>query len=153
MTLLVTTGVIEDRGLFRAPPGALEAKIFMLVMVPTVLVVGFWLSRLSAITMEEAIEKSTRAMRLAAQKRAQLAEAQQDLQRVLIQGKGQAGKFSGQMVGAYSLGKLIGRGAMGEIYIAYHQSTKEQAAVKLLMLDHAERETSIARFYREVRSS
>ena len=59
--------------------------------------------------MEEAIEKSTRAMRLAAQKRAQLAEAQQDLQRVLIQGKGQAGKFSGQMVGAYSLGKLIGR--------------------------------------------
>ena len=39
----------------------------MLVMVPTVLVVGFWLSRLSAITMEEAIEKSTRAMRLAAQ--------------------------------------------------------------------------------------
>ena len=149
MTLLVTIGVIEDRGLFRAPPGALEAKIFMLVMVPTVLVVGFWLSRLSAITMEEAIEKSTRAMRLAAQKRAQLAEAQQDLQRVLIQGKGQAGKFSGQMVGSYSLGKLIGRGAMGEIYIAYHQATKEQAAVKLLMLDHAERETSIARFHRE----
>jgi len=149
MTLLVTIGVIEDRGLFRAPPGALEAKIFMLVMVPTVLVVGFWLSRLSAITMEEAIEKSTRAMRLAAQKRAQLAEAQQDLQRVLIQGKGQAGKFSGQMVGSYSLGKLIGRGAMGEIYIAYHQTTKEQAAVKLLMLDHAERETSIARFHRE----
>ena len=134
---------------FSCTTGALEAKIFMLVMVPTVLVVGFWLSRLSAITMEEAIEKSTRAMRLAAQKRAQLAEAQQDLQRVLIQGKGQAGKFSGQMVGAYSLGKLIGRGAMGEIYIAYHQSTKEQAAVKLLMLDHAERETSIARFHRE----
>ena len=87
---------------FRAPPGAIEAKIFMLVMVPTVLVVGFWLSRLSAITMEEAIEKSTRAMRLAAQKRAQLAEAQQDLQRVLIQGKGQAGKFSGQMVELFS---------------------------------------------------
>ena len=38
---------------------------------------------------------------------------------------------------------------MGEIYIAYHQSTKEQAAVKLLMLDHTERETSIARFHRE----
>ena len=53
------------------------------------------------------------------------------------------------MVGSYSLGKLIGRGAMGEIYIAYHQATKEQAAVKLLMLDHAERETSIARFHRE----
>ena len=149
MTLLITTGIIEDRGLFKAPSGEIEAKIFMLVMVPTVLIVGFWLSRLSALTMEEAIEKSTRAMKLAAQKRAQLAEAQQDLQRVLVQGKGQAGKFSGQLIGAYLLGKLIGRGAMGGIYVATHQANKSQAAIKLLMLEQAERKTSIARFHRE----
>jgi serine/threonine-protein kinase len=55
-------------------------------------------------------------------------------------------------VGAYELGPLIGRGAMGEVYQATHALLKRPTAIKFLRPEITGSET-LARFEREVRQT
>jgi predicted Ser/Thr protein kinase len=60
-----------------------------------------------------------------------------------------AGALSGQVIGDYTLGRLLGRGGMGEVYLATQNSLKRQVAIKLLPHDLAARPEMKARFERE----
>jgi serine/threonine-protein kinase len=61
------------------------------------------------------------------------------------------GRFSHQILGSYRLGRLLGEGAMGEVYEAMDVRTGAPAAVKLLRRGLMEQERSVQRFLTEVR--
>jgi hypothetical protein len=98
-----------------------------------------------------AIDSLARATRLASQREALMAELRLDLERALRAGG--PGRFTDHVVGAYRLGAVLGRGAMGEVYDAVHVVTGEPAAVKLLRRALVADPVHVARFVREVRAS
>src|SRR5579862_6948370 len=53
-------------------------------------------------------------------------------------------------VGEFTLIKSIGAGAMGEVYLAEHRTTRARAALKLITNSHAADEAFIQRFNREI---
>lgn len=61
--------------------------------------------------------------------------------------------FEARQLGQYHLKKLIGRGGMGEVYLAEHRLLKRPCAVKLIRPDKAGDPQVLARFEREVRTS
>jgi serine/threonine protein kinase len=61
------------------------------------------------------------------------------------------GRFSHQVLGAYRLGRLLGEGAMGEVYDAIDTRTGGPAAVKLLRRGAMENRRIVQRFLTEVR--
>jgi tRNA A-37 threonylcarbamoyl transferase component Bud32 len=146
---LITAGVVEDRGVIRAPDLTMMPKLFGAVMVPVVLLMTLGLARLSRRTLEEAAHRSHEALRLANQREAQLAEANQEVEAVLRAGQGQQGRWTGSQAGAWELAEVIGRGAMGEIYAARHRERDDRAAVKLLREDVARDDKQLERFVRE----
>lgn len=146
---LVAGGVVDDVGVIRATGLPLAAKLFGAIMVPAVLVLSLRLARLSRQTMETAAQQCHEALVLASEREALLAEANQNLDEALRAGLSAAGPWSGQQAGAWKLGKVVGRGAMGDIYAAHHIDTGEVAAVKLLNDDAARNAKSLERFVRE----
>lgn len=149
LATLVTAGVIADRGVIRTTGLPLPALLFGATMVPVVLLLTLWMARLSRRTMEAALLRSNEAIRLANQREALLAEANQNLEQALRAGAGQRGRFSGVAAGEWELDEIIGRGAMGDIYRARHRGSGEAAAVKLLREDSAVDERVLERFTRE----
>ncbi len=60
--------------------------------------------------------------------------------------------FDARQVGQYRLLKLVGRGGMGEVYLAQHRLLRRPCAVKLIRLEKVDREEWMARFEREVQA-
>ncbi|MHC5544811.1 protein kinase domain-containing protein, partial [Singulisphaera rosea] len=61
--------------------------------------------------------------------------------------------FEARRLNQYRLGKKIGAGGMGEVYLAEHQLLKRPCAVKLIRPDKAGDARELARFEREVRAT
>ena len=61
--------------------------------------------------------------------------------------------FTAKELGQYSLKQMIGRGGMGEVYMAEHRLIKRPCAVKLIRGDRARDPKAIARFEREVQTA
>ncbi len=146
---LVAGGVLEDVGVIRASGLTWVARLFGAVMVPAVLLLSLRLARLSRNTMEAAAQQCHAALLLASEREALLAEANQNLDEALRAGLSAAGPWSGQQAGPWKLGKVVGRGAMGDVYAARHADTDEIAAVKLLHDDAARNPKVLERFVRE----
>jgi tRNA A-37 threonylcarbamoyl transferase component Bud32 len=60
-----------------------------------------------------------------------------------------AGGFAGRRVGAYQLVRLLGRGAMSEVYSANEPNSGLPVAVKILPPEHAGKPKLVQRFQRE----
>ncbi len=60
--------------------------------------------------------------------------------------------FAAKELGQYRLKKLIGRGGMGEVYLAEHQLMKRACAIKLIRQEKATDPRALARFEREVQA-
>ncbi|MEM9365082.1 MAG: protein kinase [Planctomycetota bacterium] len=58
-----------------------------------------------------------------------------------------------ERVGGYVVGPPIGRGGMGEVYLAEHASMGRQVALKVLPARWLNRESLVKRFYEEVRTA
>ncbi len=59
----------------------------------------------------------------------------------------------GKRLGKYRLERLIGKGGMGEVYLAEHEMLQSRVAVKVLPADLARDESMVQRFLREARSA
>ncbi|MCC7334258.1 MAG: protein kinase [Pirellulaceae bacterium] len=61
--------------------------------------------------------------------------------------------FEAKKMGQYQLKKLLGRGGMGEVYLAVHCMLKRPCALKLIRPDVADIRLNLKRFEREVQST
>ena len=146
----VIGGLIDDPGFYPIRrDAAIEAQIAAIVTMEQLYGLCFFLARLTRKTSLAAIEQLQKATRLAAVRDAQVAELRMDLDRALKIGG--PGRFTGHVVGAWELGAVLGRGAMGEVYEARHTKTTAETAVKLLRRDMLADPTHVERFFREVK--
>jgi eukaryotic-like serine/threonine-protein kinase len=148
MSVLITVGVLPDASVQPGDGMSVIARVFFVVMVPLIYLLTLWMARLSRRTMIDALDRATRALVLANQREAQLAEVRQNLEQALKAGVGQAGQYTGSRAGDYELAELIGRGAMGDVYRG-QGARGEQAAVKMLRLEALTGRAMLERFFRE----
>jgi len=142
----VASGLFPDVSLFPIAGTAPVTRWFQVIMSQVIFGVTLYLARNNRLAMERAIERIHRIGMEMRQRDAQLAEARRELDKALRPGEG---RHSGETVGAYKLGQLVGRGGMGEVYRATHTANSTLAAVKLLhpyLLDNPDH---VRRFLRE----
>lgn len=58
--------------------------------------------------------------------------------------------FSTRSIGRYKLDKRIGRGGMGEVWVAWHEQLRRHVALKILRPESGTDPSAVARFEREV---
>jgi hypothetical protein len=147
--VLVITGVIDDPGFYPVNVHAsLAAQISGQLIMQMGYALCFWLARVTRRTSLRSIRQLQKATRLAAQRDIQLAELRKDLDRALEIGG--PGRFTGQNVGGWELGNVLGRGSMGEVYEAT-SGGGTAAAIKLLRGEALSQPQNMERFLREVR--
>ena len=149
---LVVADVIADPG-FAPIRGdcPVPAQIAALVSLQQMYAMCFFLARGTRKTSLRAIDQLQKATRLAAQRDAQVFELRQDLDRALQIGG--PGRFTGQVVGTWEVGAVLGRGSMGEVYEARNANTGVEGAVKLLRRELLGEAAHVERFFREVRTA
>ena len=144
---LVASGAIPDHGIVTASGVPLLERIVILVLIEGIFYAVYVIARKTRAATLFAIERHDVVVRSLAQRDALLHEARHDL--VQAMRVGGVGRFSGEVVGPFRLGSVIGRGAMGEVYEAQRLDTKEEVAIKLvhpqLLVEHE----VVERFLRE----
>ena len=149
LSISVFTGVLVDRGVFRPMPVATLDFVVSEIAVQSLLLIGFVFARATRTTALRAITELENTVRDAAKREALLLEARADLARALQIGG--PGRYTDQTLGSFTLGTLIGRGGMSEVYEARRESTGEVAAVKMLHRHLLVDDDHVARFVREAR--
>jgi serine/threonine-protein kinase len=149
---LMISGLIDDPGVFAAR----DAHTPLTMTIGALFVIGMYVlafltGRRFRTASIVAVDELARATRVTSQREALMAELRADLERALRIGG--PGRYTDQTVGSFKLGIVLGRGAMGEVYEAVHEQTKEPAAVKLLRRELLQDATTVARFLREAKAS
>ena len=142
-------GWIPDSDVMPAAGRDTMAMVYFTFVGPFVMLGSLWMARVSRRSMDEAMDRTIRAIHLMRQKEAQLAEVRQDLNQALHLGKGHPGRFTGYRAGSFLLDVVIGRGGMGEVYRARDEETGEDAAVKVLREHAFSMDNHLRRFLRE----
>ncbi len=117
-------------------------------LVQVILLATLIIARMSRRATLLALGELERAVRLAAHREALLLEAREELERALRPGRG---RFSEQVLGGYTLGEVLGRGAMGEVYAA--QGKEGAVAIKVLSQASLSNPNHVVRFLRELRTA
>lgn len=146
----VMLGLLPDVGLVRATHVGLVEKGVITALVELVFFATFLVARAGRRAMLRSIEQHDQALRGLAQREALLKEARQELERALEAGG--YGRFSDEVLGSFRLGRVLGRGGMGEVYEAVHVETQAPAAVKLLLVPALAQPEHVRRFMREARA-
>ena len=149
--LLLSTGVVVDRGVFAADEVPLAGKVFMTVVVPVVMLLTVAQARANGRATQALVAQVAEATRRAENDEARLREVAQDLDAARLAGARQGGRWTGHSVGAIRLGGVLGRGASGEVYGGSDAVTGTEFAVKLLRPGLADDPAALARFEREGR--
>ncbi len=124
-------------------------KLVVQALVQMILLATVITARMSRRTTLLALGELESAVRIAAHREALLLEAREELERALRPGRG---RFSDQVIGGYTLGTLLGRGAMGEVYEA-QASNNKLVAIKVLAQASLGNPTHVLRFLRELRTA
>lgn len=149
MAIAVMLGYLPDLGLIRADDVSLVDRATVFALVELTFGATFVTARASRRAMLSAIEQHDKDLRALAQREALLKEARQELERALEAGG--LGRFSDQELGSFKLGRVIGRGGMGEVYAAVHTSSGAPAALKLLHSPALSDPAPVRRFIREAK--
>jgi serine/threonine-protein kinase len=144
----IIAGWIPDAGLLpntRLAPTQLAIVELLLI---TLLILGFGLGRWVRHTTREALYDLAEARRVIDDQKHALDEIKVDVARA---NRVNEGRWTGQTLGTWRLGLVLGRGGMGEVYEATSPEGRV-AAVKLLAATPTETSGSlIERFYREMK--
>jgi serine/threonine-protein kinase len=141
-------GLIAPHGLVIASPGfSWGAQLVALILLQLVLA-GAVAGGLDArAKMQRVLDEHHLALRAIVQRDALLAEARAEVRDMRAVDEG---RHTGERIGRFTLGKVLGRGAMGEVYDATDDAGAP-CAVKVLaahLLDDVE---ALRRFHREAR--
>lgn len=143
---LQLAGVIEDRGLVTMPLP--DHDLWLVLIVIQAILIAAGMAGLHAYTtMQEVIAAHDQAQRALALRDAQLAEAH-EAERV-ARGPGE-GRYTGNTLGRFKIGDILGRGAMGEVYAA-EDDRGARVAVKVLASHLLGNADALERFQREAR--
>ncbi len=139
-------GWIEDRGLVQLdlPDGW---KLAILIVFQLILVGAGAAGLYAYRTMQEVITAHDHAQRALAVRDVQLAEAHKAER--AARGPGE-GRYTGNTLGRFKIGAILGRGAMGEVYAA-EDDRGGSCAVKVLAAHLLGNDDALKRFQREAR--
>ena len=146
---LAVTGLVPDRGVVTADGLPVLERLVILALIEGIFFAVYTIARKTREATLYAIERHDVVVRSLAQRDALLHEARHDL--VQAMRIGGVGRFSGEVVGSFRLGSVIGRGAMGEVYDAVRLDTKEEVAVKLVHPQLLAERDIVERFLREAK--
>lgn len=151
LALLVLTNTIADPGLITAESSEWHIRLITQGLVQLMYFGTFVLARKSRFSTLAAMNKAMAAESRALAREAAFLEVRDDLDRVL--GAGGVGHYTDHVLGGYKLGGIIGRGAMGEVYDAFHVETGQLAAAKVLHPHVLAKQSSVERFFREAKAA
>jgi serine/threonine-protein kinase len=146
LAILTGTGVLRDRALIPLDSLGPGEIIVSQIVVHSMYLCGFLVARYNRRMAQQTLQQLERAAVEVARRDLLLQEARQELSNALRVGA--AGRYTGQVMGRFRLGVLLGHGAVGEVYEAADLEGGSVAAVKLLHGDTAE-ELQVQRFLRE----
>lgn len=149
IVLAVAVGALPPTGFLAPEPSAANPDrgyVFEGLFVELLILICYMLARLSRRSTLDAMGALERARVRIAQQNALLHEARANFDRAFSGAR--QGRYSGQELGGFTIGKVLGRGAMGEVYEA-EDERGEPAAVKVLHALRAESEAHVTRFLRE----
>ncbi|MEO8552222.1 MAG: serine/threonine-protein kinase [Kofleriaceae bacterium] len=145
MTTPMTLGWVHDRGILSSDSLDSWQKLITELLLFALLASGYAIGRWFRTTSADALRELQSARRALGDQRQALAEIQDA---VAEANRWNEGRWTGQVLGGWRLGLVLGRGAMGEVYEAYALDGRE-AALKLLR-PRAETDTLVERFHREL---
>ncbi|RMH41675.1 MAG: serine/threonine protein kinase [Deltaproteobacteria bacterium] len=148
---MILAGVFEDPGLFPVPDRPRHELILAQVILQGIYLSTYLIARATRQTTLRAIDRLQTAMVQVGQREALVQELKHELDEARRH-EGM-GRYSDQVLGGYKLGRVLGRGAMGEVYEAFHVDTDEPAAVKVLHPNVLENPNHVARFFREAKAA
>jgi eukaryotic-like serine/threonine-protein kinase len=148
---LVIADVIPDHGIMQGNGLTLMEALAGQGLVQVVYLVTFLMGRATRREIQRSTIDLHRAVEAVFQREVLLDEARQQLNDAIRVGG--AGRLSGQTIGSFQLGAILGRGAMGEVYEAVHVESGRPAAVKVLHPLIASSEELLTRFLREAQAA
>ena len=148
LALLTIVGRI-DPGQSMVPLGDVDRVALIALTTVIALLFGMThlLARMSRRATMEAMLNLELAQRQVRQREALLNEVHAEMRDVKKAGR--IGRLTGQDVGPYWVGEVLGRGAMGEVYEGAEREGEEQVALKVLHAHMIDSEHYVERFFRE----
>ena len=147
---LVIADVIPDHGIMQGNGLSMMEALAGQGLVQVVYLVTFLMGRATRREIQRSTIDLHRAVEAVFQREVLLDEARQQLSDAIRVGG--AGRLTGQALGSFQLGAILGRGAMGEVYEAVHAESGRPAAVKVLHPLIASSEELLTRFLREAQA-
>jgi serine/threonine-protein kinase len=139
-------GWIADVGMFSSIVASDSQRALAEMLIVVFLTAGYALGRWARHTNAAALAELQSAMRVIGDQQQALAENEAVVQQV---SKENEGRWTGQTMGQFKLGLVIGRGAMGDVYEAT-MTNGRSAAVKLLNARSTSSTALVERFHREM---
>ncbi|HEY5951588.1 MAG TPA: serine/threonine-protein kinase [Kofleriaceae bacterium] len=142
----IIMGWVKDVGILPSIATERSQLVIAEVLVVSFLASGYALGRWARGTAATAFAELQSAMRIIGDREQALAEVADDAAR---QRRVNEGRWTGQKLGEWRLGVVLGRGAMGEVYDAVGERDRP-AAVKLLNARSTGSSAMVERFHREM---
>ncbi len=149
LSVMIMAGITDDRGIVSGASMTNLERLIVTFLLEAVLLLTFLNARATRSSALSSIQRHDVVVRRLAQREALLQEAKQELERALDFAG--LGRFSETVIGSFRLGKVIGRGAMGEVYEGVHVKSGARAAVKLLHTHTLANPDIVKRFLREAK--
>ena len=137
---------IQDRGVFSSVLAGRSQLLIAEALIVAFLASGYALGRWARHTSEVALTELEHAMRVIGDQQQALVEVRDDAAK---HKRVNEGRWTGQQMGPWRIGLVLGRGAMGEVYEATG-SDGSSAAIKLLAARADGSSSLVERFHREM---